>query len=213
MAEIYLVDDHTLMREALGKVLEKHGHRVVGEAGEAGAAMAELERLRPEVVLLDLRLDHRSGLEVLAHVRQRQLPSQVIIITMSTNPGDVAEALRLGAQGYVLKDSASAELLDAVAAVASGRRYLCKRASALAVEGLMGRPGSKAIDALSARERQVILMVVHGETSAAIAERLDISPKTVESYRGRVMAKLGVSDIPALVRLAVREGLIGLDDD
>lgn len=212
MADLYLVDDHTLMRDAMRSVLEKNGHRVVGETGEPGAAMADLERLRPEVVLLDLRLDHRSGLEVLEHVRRRGLPSQVIVLTMSNNPMDVAEALRLGAQGYVLKESASVELLDAIAAVASGKRYLCKRASALAVEGLMSRSSSSAVNALSAREKEVILRVVRGETSAAIAARLDISPKTVESYRGRIMAKLGVNDIPALVRLAVREGLIGLDD-
>lgn len=212
MADLYLVDDHTLMRDAMRSVLEKNGHRVVGETGEPGAAMADLERLRPEVVLLDLRLDHRSGLAVLKHVRRRGLPSQVIVLTMSNNPMDVAEALRLGAQGYVLKESASVELLDAIAAVASGKRYLCKRASALAVEGLMSRSSSSAVNALSAREKEVILRVVRGETSAAIAARLDISPKTVESYRGRIMAKLGVNDIPALVRLAVREGLIGLDD-
>ncbi len=213
MADIYLVDDHALMREALRKILEKHGHRVVGEADDPTSAINELNQLRPALVLLDLRLDHRSGLEVLEHVQTSQLSTRVIIITMSTNPRHVAEALRLGAQGYVLKDSASVELLDAVTAVVSGKRYLCSRASAMAVEGLMASPGSKAVDGLSAREKQVILMVVHGETSAAIAERLDLSPKTVESYRARVMAKLGVNDVPALVRLAVREGLIGLDDD
>lgn len=212
MADIYLVDDHALMREALRKVLEKHGHRVVGESEDPTSAIAALGRLEPAVVIVDLRLAHRSGLEVLEHVQQSQLSSRVIIITMSTNPRHVAEALRLGAQGYVLKDSASVELLDAIEAVASGKRYLCKRASALAVEGLMASRSVHAIDALSARERQVILMVVSGETSAAIAEQLDLSPKTVESYRARVMAKLGVSDLPSLVRLAIREGLIGLDD-
>ena len=213
MADIYLVDDHTLMREALRKVLEKNGHRVVGEAGDPGSAISGLNELQPHVVLLDLRLGHRSGLEVLEHVQTSRLSSRVIVITMSTNPRHVAEALRMGALGYVLKDSASAELLDAVAAVASGKRYLCSRASAMAVEGLMTSPGSTAVSGLSPREKQVVLMVVHGETSAAIAERLDLSPKTVESYRARVMAKLGVNDVPALVRLAVREGLIDLDDD
>lgn len=213
MADIYLVDDHALMREALRKVLEKNGHRVVGEADDPGSAIQGVNELQPAVVLLDLRLDHRSGLEVLEHVQKSHLSSRVIVITMSTNPRHVAEALRLGALGYVLKDSASAELLHAVDAVAHGKRYLCTRASALAVEGLMASQASAAVNSLSAREKQVVLMVVHGETSATIAERLDLSPKTVESYRARVMAKLGVNDVPALVRLAVREGLIGLDED
>lgn len=213
MADIYLVDDHVLMRDAMRTVLEKHGHRVVGEAEEPGTAIEDICRLQPPVVLLDLRLDHRSGLEVLEHIQTHQLPSRVIVITMSSNPRHVAEALRLGALGYVLKESASVELMDAIEAVASGKRYLCKRASTLAVEGLMAGRGSEAVNSLSAREKQVILMVVQGETSAAIAQRLALSPKTVESYRARIMAKLGVSDMPALVRLALREGLIGLDDD
>lgn len=212
MADIYLVDDHALMREAMGKVLEKNGHRVVGEADDPTSAIEDLDRLQPEVVLVDLRLEHRSGLEVLEHVQKSQSSSRVIILTMSNNPRHVAEALRMGALGYVLKDSASVELLDAVEAVAQGRRYLCSRASRMAVEGLMTSRAAHAIDALSARERQVVLMVVRGETSASIAEQLDLSPKTVESYRARVMLKLGVSDVPALVRLAIREGLIGLDD-
>lgn len=201
------------MRDAMRKVLEKHGHRVVGEADDPTSAIEALDRLQPALVLVDLRLEHRSGLEVLEHVQKKKLQSRVIIITMSTNPRHVAEALRLGALGYVLKDSASVELLDAVEAVAQGRRYLCSRASGMAVEGLMATRAGHAIDGLSSRERQVILMVVRGETSAAIAEQLDLSPKTVESYRARVMLKLGVSDVPALVRLAIREGLIGLEDD
>lgn len=212
MVDIYLVDDHAMFREGLCKVLEKAGHRVVGEADNADGAIADLARLEPQVVLLDVHLDHQSGFEVLEDMQQRRLRSRVIMITMSDNPRHVAQALRLGAMGYVLKDSASLELLSAVQVVANGRRYLCRRASTLAVEGLITDSRSASVQSLSAREKQVILMVVRGLTSAAISAKLDLSPKTVETYRARIMAKLGVDDVPALVRLAVREGLIGVDD-
>jgi len=212
MADVYLVDDHAMLREGLRKVLEKAGHHVVGEADHPAAAIADIVRLQPPVVLLDLHLESASGFDVLEEVQRRQLPSRVIMLTMSENPRHVSEALRLGAYGYVLKDSASVELLSAVDAVAQGRRYLCRRASTMAVEGLIADSKSGAVVSLSGREKEVILMVVRGLTSAVIGGRLDLSPKTVESYRARIMVKLGVSDVPALVRLAVREGLIGVED-
>lgn len=212
MADIFLVDDHVMLREGLRNVLEKAGHRVVGEAGHPAAAIADIVRLQPSVVLLDLHLEPDSGFDVLEEVQRRKLPSRVVMLTMSANPRHVVEALRRGALGYVLKDSASLELLNAVEVVANGHRYLCRRASTLAVEGLMAESRSAAVLSLSARERQVILMVVRGLTSAVISTKLDLSPKTVESYRARIMAKLGVDDVPALVRLAVREGLIGVED-
>jgi len=212
MADIYLVDDHAMLREGLRKVLEKAGHRVVGEADHPVAAIADIVRLQPAVVLLDLHLEPDSGFDVLKEVQRRKLPSHVIMLTMSANPRHVLEALRLGALGYVLKDSASLELLNAVEVVANGHRYLCRRASTLAVEGLVVESRSAAVLTLSAREKQVILMVVRGLTSAVIGMKLELSPKTVESYRARIMVKLGVDDIPALVRLAVREGLVGVED-
>ena len=212
MADIYLVDDHAMLREGLRKVLEKGGHRVVGEADHPVAAIADIVRLQPAVVLLDLHLEPDSGFDVLKEVQRRKLPSHVIMLTMSANPRHVLEALRLGALGYVLKDSASLELLNAVEVVANGHRYLCRRASTLAVEGLVVESRSAAVLTLSAREKQVILMVVRGLTSAVIGMKLELSPKTVESYRARIMVKLGVDDIPALVRLAVREGLVGVED-
>jgi DNA-binding NarL/FixJ family response regulator len=212
MADIYLVDDHAMLREGLRKVLEKAGHRVVGEADHPVAAIADIVRLQPAVVLLDLHLEPDSGFDVLKEVQRRKLPSHVIMLTMSANPRHVLEALRLGALGYVLKDSASLELLNAVEVVANGHRYLCRRASTLAVEGLVVESRSAAVLTLSEREKQVILMVVRGLTSAVIGMKLELSPKTVESYRARIMVKLGVDDIPALVRLAVREGLVGVED-
>lgn len=210
MSDIFLVDDHAVMREGLRVLLQKAGHQVVGEADEPSSAVEALIRLVPEVVLLDVHLDYQSGFEVLEELQRRQLPSRVIMITMSQQPRHVAEAMRLGAYGYVLKESASEEMLRAVQAVSQGRRYLCSRAAAMALQGLSPRPA--IADVLSMREKQVILMVVRGMTSAAIGKELELSPKTVESYRSRIMAKLDVDDVPALVRLAIREGLISAEE-
>jgi two-component system, NarL family, invasion response regulator UvrY len=212
MSDIYLVDDHAMMRDGLRAVLEGAGHNVVGESDHPTPALADLIRLVPTVLLLDLHLDQRSGFELLEQVQRRKLTTRTIMLTMSAQPRHVAEAMRLGAFGYVLKGSPSREVLDAVDAVSQGRKHLGSGVAELAVAGLMNDTQAGLIESLSAREQQVILLVVRGMTSAAIGEQLHLSPKTVESYRSRLMAKLGVSDLPALVRLAIREGLISADD-
>ena len=212
MSDIYLVDDHAMMRDGLRAVLEGAGHNVVGESDHPTPALADLIRLVPTVLLLDLHLDQRSGFELLEQVQRRKLTTRTIMLTMSALPRHVAEAMRLGAYGYVLKGSRSREVLDAVDAVGQGRKHLGSGVAELAVSGLMNDTQAGLIESLSAREQQVILLVVRGMTSAAIGEQLHLSPKTVESYRSRLMAKLGVSDLPALVRLAIREGLISADD-
>ena len=212
MSDIYLVDDHAMLRDGLKAVLEDAGHRVVGESADPTAALAEIVRLNPSVVLLDLHLGLRSGFELLEQLVQRKSLARVVMLTMSAQPRHVAEAMRLGAFGYVLKGSPAREVLEAVEAVAAGRKHLGGPVAQLAVEGLTQAEDNNPLAALSVRERQVIQLVVQGHTSAAIGEQLHLSPKTVESYRSRLMAKLGVSDLPALVRLAIREGLISADD-
>lgn len=213
MSDIYLVDDHAMMRDGLRAVLEGAGHHVVGESDQPTPALADIVRLVPTVVLLDLHLSHRSGFELLEQLQRRKLSTRTILLTMSAQPRHVAEAMRLGAFGYVLKGSPSRDVLEAVEAVSQGRKYLGTGVAELAVEGLMGDATPSSIESLSAREQQVILLVVRGMTSVAIGEQLHLSPKTVESYRSRLMAKLGVGDLPALVRLAIREGLISADED
>lgn len=212
MTDLYLVDDHALMRDGLRAVLEDAGYRVVGEADNPTPALADLQRLQPAVMLLDLHLGDRSGLELLEQVQLRKLPTRTIMLTMSAQARHVADALRLGACGYVLKGAPASEVVRAIEAVLAGRRYLGAQAAELAVQGLTASPESQALANLSVREQQVLRMVVRGQTSAVIAEALNLSPKTVESYRSRLMAKLGVDDVTALVRLAIREGLISADE-
>jgi two-component system, NarL family, invasion response regulator UvrY len=212
MSDIYLIDDHAMVRDGLRAVLEDAGHHVVGESDQPTQALSEVLRLSPGVVLLDLQLGQRSGFEVLEQLHKRKSSARTIVLTMSAQPRHVAEALRLGAAGYVLKGSPATEVLKAVEAVASGRKHLGPEVAQLAIELMAQDNAPTPIEALSGRERQVIQLVVRGLTSVAISEQLHLSRKTVESYRSRIMAKLDVHDVPALVRLAIREGIISADD-
>jgi DNA-binding NarL/FixJ family response regulator len=211
MSQLYLVDDHTLLRDGLRAVLQGAGHQVVGESADPTQALAELRELGPVVVLLDLHLGQRSGFELLTELQRRAPEVRAIVLTMSAQPRHVAEALRLGAAGYVLKGSPASQLLEAVDAVDKGQRFLGSDVADLAVQGLTA-PGDGALDTLSARERQIVLMVVQGQSSTEIGRALHLSPKTVDSYRSRIMAKLAIPDVPALVRFAIRHGLIAADN-
>ncbi len=212
MGDIYLVDDHAMLREGLAAVLSGAGHRIVGESDDPTQALADLVRLQPALLLLDLHLGQRSGFELLAEVQQRGLPVRTLVLTMSAQPRHVAEAMRMGAAGYVLKGASGAELLAAVDTVLKGRRHLGAEVADLAVQGLTAPPGPAALETLSARERQVVAMVVRGRSSTEIGAELHLSPKTIDSYRSRLMAKLGVGDVPALVRYAIRAGIIDADE-
>lgn len=212
MAQVYLVDDHAILRDALMALLQGHGHAVVGQTSDPQTALDDLRMLAPDLVLVDLNLGERSGFELLAEVKRRELPVRTIVTTMSSRPSDVAEALRLGADGYVLKGSSGDELMKAIDGVLSGKRHFEGRVTELAVQGLTTPSDASALATLSARERQVILLVVNGRTSAEIAEELHLSPKTVDSYRSRLMAKVGVKDVQGLVRFALRAGLIAAED-
>ena len=211
MTRLYLVDDHQIMREGLRALLEAKGYEVVGESADLTAALADLVRLRPEVVLLDLNLGGRSGFELLVEIQRRHLPTRCVVLSMSAQPRDVAEALRLGANGYVLKGSPGSDLLQAIEAAVQGKRHLGSEVRGLALEVFTQVDEVDPLATLSPRERQIITMVVNGQSSARIGLELHLSPKTVATYRSRLMAKLSVSDLAGLVRLAVRFGLIDAD--
>lgn len=211
MIRVYLVEDHQIVREGLRALLEAVGYQVVGESADPTEALADLLRLSPEVLLLDLNLGGRSGFELLAELHRRKLPTRCVVLTMSVQPRQVAEAMRMGANAYVLKGSPGSDLMNAVEAAAQGKKYLGADVADLALQ-VFTRPGEDdALSLLSPRERQIIVMVVNGQSSAQIGEALHLSPKTVATYRSRLMAKLGVTDVTALVRLAVRCKLIDSD--
>ena len=212
MTRLYLVDDHQIMREGLRSLLEAGGHEVVGESADPTEALADLLRLRPEVLLLDLNLGGRSGFELLVELERRHLPIRIVVLTMSAQPRHVAEALRMGASGYVLKGSAGSDLMSAIDAAVHGRKHLGSEVAELALQVFMQQENDDPLGTLSPRERQIITMVVNGQSSAEIGLALHLSPKTVATYRSRLMGKLGVSDVPGLVRLAIRHKLIDSEE-
>lgn len=212
MTRLYLVDDHQIMREGLRALLEAVGHKVVGESADPTEALADLLRLRPEVLLLDLNLGGRSGFELLAELQRRRLPTRCVVLTMSAQPRQVAEALRMGASAYVLKGSAGSDLMIAIDAAVQGKKHLGAEVADLALQVFTQKGNDDPLSALSPRERQIITMVVDGQSSAQIGLKLHLSPKTVATYRSRLMAKLSVTDVPGLVRLAIRYKLIDSDE-
>ena len=210
-ARIYLVDDHAMVRQGLRALLSEAGHEVVGDSGDLTEALAQLQQLAPDVVLVDLNVGARSGMELLTELQRRQLPTRPLVLTMSAQPRHVGMALKLGAAGYVLKGSPSEELLQAIESLRCGRRHLGAGVAELAAQALAQGDGGDPFAALSVRERQVVTMVVDGHSSSEIATALHLSSKTVDSYRSRLMAKLGAADVTALVKLALRHGLISND--
>ena len=211
MTTLYLVDDHPIMRAGLTALLQAWGHQVLGESAEPTTALSDLQRLRPEVLLLDLNLGHRSGFELLGELQRRKLPTRCVVLSMSAQPRHVAEALRMGALGYVLKGSAGNDLAAAIDAAVQGRRHMGAEVADLAVQSF-SLEHEDPLATLSPRERQIIAMVVKGSSSTDIGPELHLSPKTVATYRSRLMAKLGVGDVPALVRFAIRSGLVDSDE-
>ncbi|TFY98684.1 response regulator transcription factor [Ramlibacter rhizophilus] len=211
MGKLFLVDDHAVVREGLRALLEGAGHRVVGEADEPTAAVAGVMQTRPDLVLLDLSLGgSRSGLEVLEDLARRKAGVPVLVLSMSSQPRTVADAMRLGARGYVLKGSPSARVLEAIRTILAGRSYLTDDEAVLALQGLTDKEATW--DDLSSRERQILVMVARGYSSTEIGIQLHLSAKTVDTYRSRMMAKLGLGDVAGVVRWAIRNGLVSAEE-
>lgn len=208
MSTLYLVDDHAMLRDGLRAVLESAGHQVVGEAGSLDEAFANLPGLQPEVLLLDLRLGQDSGLALLRALPALCPRTQCLILSMAQQARSVQESLRLGAKGYVLKGSPANELLMAIHSIQHGAIYLSAEVRDLAQQRVPDTDDHLALAQLSPRERQIVTLVVGGQSSSQIGQLLHLSSKTVDTYRSRLMAKLSLSDVPALVRWAIRVELI-----
>ena len=206
-----LADDHTLVRAGIRGLLSGlAGIEVVGEAGNGHDALRLAEELRPDVVLLDIGMPGMNGLEVAARLAKLDASIRVVILSMHMSEEYVLQVLRAGASGYLLKDSAVAELEVAVRAVAQGGTYLSPTVSKQVVDDYVSRTGGVAypLEALTPRQREILQLVAEGHTSKEIAQRLSLSHRTVEVHRNQLMKRLGVHDVAGLVRFAIRVGLI-----
>jgi DNA-binding NarL/FixJ family response regulator len=209
---IVLVDDHGIVREGLAALLDSQSDmEVVGQAGTGKAGVRVAGELEPDVVIMDLVLPDLNGIEATQQILLSHPNTQVIALSACHTTEHVCRALRAGVRGYVVKDALGAELVQAVRTVASGKQFLSERIPPLPVEGLLGHRHRKTpIERLSRREHEVLHRLVDGATSVDIAKELSLSRKTVDTYRGRLMVKLGVSNRTALIRFAIENDLIAL---
>ena len=212
---IVLADDHPIVRQGLRALLEAEpGFRIVGEAGDGLEAVQMVERLKPDVLVTDVMMPGLTGLEVARQVRERVQGTRVLVLSMYNNEAYVLEALKNGAAGYVLKDSAAAEMIQAVQEVASGRRHLSAPLSERAIQAYIGKAASlpaDVYDTLTTREREVLQLAAEGNNNAEIAERLSISPRTAEAHRAHLMRKLSLRTQTDLIRFAIRRGILPVD--
>jgi len=211
---VFLADDHTVVRDGLRHMLEAQGEvEVVGEADNGLEAVREAERLCPDVVVMDIAMPIMNGTEATQKIQEVSPSTQIIILSMYSTTEHIFQALRAGALGYVLKDSAGREVFDAVRAVSVGRRYLSQKITEAVVDDYVryhkGASEQGPLEALSEREREVLQLVAEGKTSKEASEILYLSPKSVETYRSRLMQKLELDNISELVRFAMQNGIIG----
>ena len=213
---VFLADDHAVVRDGLRFLLEaQHDIRVIGDVANGREAVRQVARLCPDVVVMDIAMPELNGIEAARKIGQVCLSTQVIILSMHSITEHIFRALQAGARGYLLKESAGIEVVNAVRAVHADRRYLSQKISdGLVDDYVRQRQAAEAkspLARLSPREREVLQLVVEGKSSAEIADILSLSLKTVETYRSRLMHKLGISDLPGLVKFAIQHGLTPLE--
>lgn len=215
---VVLADDHALFRAGLRMLLEHTaGVEVVGEAGDGREAVRLTQKLRPDVVLMDISMPGLNGLEATAQISQDCREARVIVLSMHLTEQYVTQALRAGAAGYLLKDAAAAELEQAVRAVARGESYLSHEVSQKVINTYRRQLGgggedepheSAPVDPLTPRQREILQLIAEGHTSKQIAALLHRSEKTIEAHRIRLMNQLDIHDVAGLVRYAIRTGLV-----
>ena len=210
---VFLADDHRVLRDGLHILLETQDDvEVIGEAENGKEAIEGIAEKKPNVVVMDITMPELNGIEAAQIIHDTIPETSIVILSIHSDLEHIFRALQAGAQGYLLKESAGSEVISAVRAVHLGRRYLSPSIRDMVMEAYMqNRELQSPLEILSLREREVLQLTVEGYSSAAIAEKLDLSSKTVETYRSRLMGKIGVHDLPELVRFAIKHGIIPLD--
>lgn len=208
---VLLADDHAMMRDGLRALLEAAGISVVGAVGDGRAALQRALELQPDVVVMDISMPDMNGIEAARLLGEKCPASRVVMLSMHSSSEHVFRAFEAGAAGYILKEAAGAEVEAAVRAVHGGRRYLSSAIASRESAAQSRAEHASPLERLSARERQVLQLVVEGRSSAEIAKIVFLSRKSVETYRSRLMKKLGVADVPALVKFAILHGITPAD--
>jgi len=216
MLKVVLVDDHAIVRQGVRALLDEEDDiTVIGETGDGSQALMLVEQLRPDIVVMDLSMPGLGGIEAIRQIRGRFPGVRVVVLSMHESEEYVFRALRAGAAGYVVKQSSSTELVLALRAVAMGSRFLSPVISEILIDNYVRRADAEAqadeaLNILTPREREVLQFIARGYNNRQIAERLQISVKTVETHRGNMMNKLDVHDRAGLVKFAMDHHLLSM---
>jgi DNA-binding NarL/FixJ family response regulator len=210
---VFLVDDHRILRDGLRLLLQAQKDiRVVGEAENGREAVSRVLEAGPDIVLMDITMPELNGIEAARQILAEQPTVKIIVLSVHSDSEHVYQVFQAGAQGYLLKESAGTEVVRAVYSVHGGQRYLSKKLAEAGFDAYMDQRQARGpLEKLTDREREVFQLTVEGHSSAEIAGTLGLSPKTVETYRSRIMEKLAVQDITGLVRYAIKHGLTPLE--
>jgi DNA-binding NarL/FixJ family response regulator len=213
---VLVADDHAIVREGLGTMLSNQPDMVVvGLAANGREAIRMVDEYQPNVAIMDISMPELNGIDAISQMLPRHPGIKVIVLSIHETKPYVSRALKAGARGYLLKETAGLEVVDAVRAVYSGERYLSQRISDLLTDitfrSLDGSKEVSPLEQLSPREREILQLVAEGKTSQEISERLSISSKSVDTYRSRLMRKIGVEDLAGLVKFAIQHGVISLE--
>jgi DNA-binding NarL/FixJ family response regulator len=213
---VLVADDHAIVREGLGTMLSNQPDMtVVGLATHGRDAIRMVDEYQPDVAIMDISMPELNGIDAISQMLPRHPNIKVIVLSIHETKPYVYRALKAGAKGYLLKETAGLEVVEAVRAVYGGERYLSQRISDLVTDvSLRSLDGSKELsplEQLSPREREILQLVAEGKTSQEIGERLSISSKSVDTYRSRLMRKIGVKDVAGLVKFAIQHGVISLE--
>lgn len=218
MIRIVLADDHSLVRKGIRALLENEDSmQVVGEADNGHEALALVEKLTPDVLLVDIAMPGLNGIQTAQRIAGSALPTRVVILSMHVSPSLVRRALKSGVKGYILKQSLTDELILAVRSASQGNTFLSPQVSDFVLEGYLSYPFPEdrpdaLMDRLTEREKEVLQQIAEGDTNQAIAQRMAISVRTVERHRSNLMEKLDIHDIAGLTRFAIANNLIFLEE-
>ena len=213
---IFLADDHNVLRDSLRFLLDAQpDFQVVGVADNGRDAAQQVERLHPDVAVLDIAMPEMNGIRAAEHIRRACPETQVLILSMHRTPEHISQALQAGARGYLMKESAGDEVIEAIRIVHAGKRYLSQSISDVMLDYYVdlhqGETAPDPLESLTSREREVLELLVAGKSSSEIGDQLSLSPRTIDTYRSRIMKKLGIPNLPGLVKFAIRHGLTSLE--
>ena len=214
--KVFLADDHRMVRDGFRLLLETQSDiKVVGEAGNGRETVRQVVKLAPDIVLMDIAMPDLNGIEATQQISEECPATKTIILSMFSTTQHISRAFKAGARGYILKESAGDNLIKAVRMVYGGKIFLCEEISEVVVGDYVRKHETvevvEPLARLTSREREILQLLVEGKTNKRIGEILFLSPKTIETYRSHLMQKLGIKDLPGLVKFAIQRGITSVE--